>query len=691
MKSLKFVLGILLLVVLGPSISFADQSLIDFGKVDLNAIESRDVKLDLNGDALQVHAGHASDAPGLSFKPASGHWNLARFHDAALDVKNIGTAHVQVSCRVENANAMGPNFGSNPGSHRDVASGCIAQSVDVGPGEQATLVVPLPRKFSRDLDAKLSCMPGKPSQRSPDSIDPANVAQFVIFVDKPKEDSAFEISNLCARGVAETTSPAEDAQFFPLIDTFGQFMHKDWPGKTKSLEDLEAAKQREAAELAAHPGPAEWDQYGGWKNGPQFTATGFFRTEKYHDKWWLVDPEGRLFWSHGMGAIGDSAHAPVAKHEDWFSDLPKFDSPFRPFYSDKRDAFDFAGANLFRKYGEGWKDTFYALTMVRLRSWGMNTVGCGSTERAMFMRKMPYTVKLVSYSRRLAASTGFWGPFPDVFATEEFLQDARSHIAAYKESAVDDPWCIGFFVENELSWGNEISLSVAALMSPADQPAKKAFLEDLHKKYETIEKLNEAWGTEHASWDALLQSTKSPDKFKALADLQAFYTRFAERYFELSGSVVKEMAPHQLNLGCRFGWGGNDRAITASAKYCDVVSFNHYKRTVANLNLPKGFDKPILISEFHFGSLDRGLFHTGLCAVNDQNERGKAYKDYVLSALQHPLVVGTHWFELRDQAINRQDENYQVGFLDVCDTPYPETIEAAREISYDLYQTRNAP
>lgn len=33
-------------------------------------------------------------------------------------------------------------------------------------------------------------------------------------------------------------------------------------------------------------------------------------------------------------------------------------------------------------------------------------------------------------------------------------------------------------------------------------------------------------------------------------------------------------------------------------------------------------------------------------------------------------------------------ENYQIGFLDICDTPYWETIAAARDVGYKLYSLR---
>ena len=87
--------------------------------------------------------------------------------------------------------------------------------------------------------------------------------------------------------------------FLPCFDTYGQFKWRDWPGKTKTDGDLKRAAADEADDLAAHPGPADRDRFGGWAAGPQLKATGRFRTEKVDGKWWLVDPDGRLFWSFG--------------------------------------------------------------------------------------------------------------------------------------------------------------------------------------------------------------------------------------------------------------------------------------------------------------------------------------------------------------------------------------------------------
>ena len=96
--------------------------------------------------------------------------------------------------------------------------------------------------------------------------------------------------------------------FLPCFDTYGQFKWRDWPGKTKTDGDLKRAAAEEADDLAAHPGPADLDCFGGWSAGPRLKATGRFRTHRdERGKWWLVDPDGRLFWSFGPVRVSASS------------------------------------------------------------------------------------------------------------------------------------------------------------------------------------------------------------------------------------------------------------------------------------------------------------------------------------------------------------------------------------------------
>jgi uncharacterized cupredoxin-like copper-binding protein len=687
---------LLALLWAGAARAFADEVLFDFDKdFDVATVTATDATVSLakagEGAALAVATGHTMEWPGIILKAPKGAWDLSKFTHIAVNVKNTGTSAVTVNCRVDNAGADGVNH-------------CVTDRVTLKPGEAGTLTVRFVRRPPALAGVKLFGMRGYPvAQDAGGAIDPAKVTQLVIFVATPDVDHAFEIDNVRAAGAwTAPPEPALDpAKFFPFIDRFGQYVHREWPGKMHAITDLEEAKKEEASNLKSRPGPKDWDAYGGWKAGPALKATGFFRTEKVDGAWWLVDPEGRLFFSHGVDCVGEHGETPIEERDNWFDDLPTGDPAYKEFFSTayalhgyykgrNMKCFDFAGANAKRKYGPNWKEKVAELAHQRLRSWGMNTIANWSDSYIYLMKKTPYTATVHFTSRPIQGSQGYWGQFKDPFESE-FAEKVRASMAREKDKTAGDAWCLGYFVDNEIAWGDDVSLAVASLQSPPDQASKKAFIEDLKARYGEIGKLNAAWGTGHASWDALASSTAAPDKKKAAEDLGAFYTRIAEQYFKVIRDAVKEVAPNQLYLGCRFAWV-NDRASRAGSKFCDVVSYNRYEKSVAALRLPAGSeDKPLIIGEFHFGALDRGMFHTGLVPTASQEERAATYKAYVQGALKNPAMVGTHWFKYQDEPTTGRpydEENYQIGFLDITDRPYPETIAACREVGYDMYNIR---
>ena len=87
------------------------------------------------------------------------------------------------------------------------------------------------------------------------------------------------------------------------------------------------------------------------------------------------------------------------------------------------------------------------------------------------------------------------------------------------------------------------------------------------------------------------------------------------------------------------------------------------------------------------------MFHTGLVAAPSQAARAALYKDYVRSVADHPAFVGAHWFKYTDQPLTgrtHDGENYNIGFVTVTDTPYPEMVAAARIVHAEVYQRRAA-
>jgi hypothetical protein len=641
-----------------------------------------------SGTGLRVSTGHRERWPGITLPAPAGRWDLSPYAQVGVRLKNPGTNELTIFCRVDNPGADGTEH-------------CITHKLTLAGGETGILQVPLTRTGNDTLSRKLFGMRGYPVKTGgAGAIEPTNITQLLVFLTKPQTDHAFDILDIRATGSWQgPTATTRDAEpFFPFIDTFGQYRHKDWPGKVKSLGDFDARRKQEAAELAQKPGPEDWDPYGGDAAGPQLKATGFFRTEKVKGKWWLVDPNGRRFFSHGIDCVRMLDTTPIEERKHWFADFPGTDPDLAGFrsrgyalkghYAGRiAECFSFFGANLARKYGTGWAETYPRLVHQRLRSWGLNTIANWSDAGTRRLRLTPYTDAIGSeQARRIEGSDGYWGKFPDVY-DPGFGARLRRAMQTKRLDSAGDPWCIGYFSDNEMSWGDEVSLAVAALRSPADQAAKQAFASELRAKYDRIEALNRAWDSHYASWEALMENREAPDKAKARKDLEAFYTRTAEQYFRTVRDAIKDVAPQQLYLGCRFAWV-NARAAAAAAKYCDVVSYNLYQRNVAGFQFNGGADVPLIIGEFHFGALDRGLFHTGLVPVADQAARAQAYKDYVRGALRHPQFVGCHWFQYADEPTTGRvydEENYQIGFVDIADTPYAETVAGCREVGYALY------
>lgn len=668
-----------------------EMTLFDASNAPLDALQTQDAALEKTEDGIRVTFGTEDPWPGVRL---SGDWNLAERPNVILSLVNRSETDVRVQCRFDCKKSVGEK-------------GTYTASTVIPAHSEQNWAIPLAGSLNEEVRKKLFAMRGKPSGITTDlfSADNANKVRFDrseltdlrIFQAQNGLGESIVIRSIDAPDEAvETYLDWPPEKFFPMIDRFGQFLHRDWPGKIHTLDELRANIAVEEADLTAHQSE-DRTEFGGMASGPKQEATGHFYTKKIDSRWWLIDPTGALFWSHGVNCVGSgNGVTPTTGREFYFASLPADDSPEGAFYATGSNAirsFNFTAQNAFLKYGDDWKKIYADRAHRRLKSWGMNTIGNWSDESIIALRRTPYTVTVGINSPRIEGSKGYWGKFVDPFHPE-FEKAIRRALESKKEATANDPYCIGYFVDNELSWGAGGSLARAAVQSPKEQPVKGAMIAFLSEKYGGIEAMNAAWETEYASWDALAEQTSDVPKNETVnADCEAFYTVIAEKYFSSIAALIHEIAPDKLYLGCRFAWM-NDLAQYAAAKYCDVISYNFYRPDNAQFYPAEGIDKPCMVGEFHFGALDRGMFHTGLVAVENQAARGRAYTEYVRSSLENPYLVGTHWFQFGDQATTgRYDgENFQVGLLDVCDTPYPETISAVRDVGANMYEWRaNGP
>ncbi len=679
-----------------PSPLNAEETLklVEFNKTfKFEDIEARDAKVSpliKEGEiaGLKLETGNSIQWPGITIKPSSGKaWNLSEYKKITMTVKNTSSVPAFLAWRIDNEGGDGDKNG-------------ITLRHQFAPGEQKTFELPL-NKLGLELDSEVKFI-GMHGTPFCDALDASAITCFIIFSKTPEQKHSFEITSIQAEK-ADKINKMKAADFFPFIDRYGQYRHSEWLGKIHSDEDMKKAALAESEDLKKNPPSPEFDEYGAWKNGPQLKSTGFFRTEKYNGKWYIVAPNGHLFWSHGVdGVRSGSGTTPITDRKNYFSDLPT-EGPLMQFYGKHHwaprgyykdvpkpfETYNFTAANLYRKYGDNWKEQFDKLAVERLKSWQMNTIGNWSDADICAMRKIPY-VRSIGYTHPvIEGSNGIWGKFPD-----PFHPDFRKNLAEglkTEASSAKDPFCMGYFIDNELGWNhNTTQLGLAVLNSPSKQPARQAAINKLKEIYPKLEDLNKAWNCKFDSWDKLSLDANAKLNEKMRADLEELTSLIANEYFKVCREESKKAAPDILYLGCRFA-SSNNAAVKAAAKYCDIVSYNIYQLSVADFKLPENLDKPVIIGEFHFGALDRGMLHTGLVPVKDQKERAEAYANYINGALKNPALVGAHWFLFGSQATSgRGDgENYQVGLVDLCDTPYSETIEAVRNTGRKMYQTRS--
>jgi hypothetical protein len=189
---------------------------------DISKVITSDAKVNLSKNGtLCIETDTKQNWPGITLKTPAGKWDLSKYEYITVDIKNTGTKPVTVFCRVDNPGADGRN-------------NCVTDNITINPDSAETLTVRLyPTKYQLSEPVELIGMRRAPAQKG--KLDASNVTQLLVFVSKPSNKHIFEIDKIHAGGRVKML---DTKTFFPFIDEFGQFIHKDWPGKTHSQEQL---------------------------------------------------------------------------------------------------------------------------------------------------------------------------------------------------------------------------------------------------------------------------------------------------------------------------------------------------------------------------------------------------------------------------------------------------------------------
>jgi hypothetical protein len=500
-----------------------------------------------------------------------------------------------------------------------------------------------------------------------------------------------------------TTEPPCPVPARPIVDSLGQWKDRDWPDKTKDDAYLGTDLDVQLERGRGASWPKGFCRRGGTE-ARTFPPGGFFHLVHDGTRWWLVDPEGHGFFSLGLDSVrpGEAA-AVVPGAEALFGPLPPKRGPLAEAWTGRSErggveTFSFALANLVRSFGPRWREDWTELTRDRLVAWRFNTVANWSDPDFQKASGLPYVIPMPPYP---TTALHLYRDFPDVFAGE--FRDAARAYARHLIPFRDEASLIGYFMGNEPQWAFGANDLAAEMLEAGPGSATRrrlsAWLSERYRRDAAA--WARAWGLGLTSFDQVVTAVvpRAADRSEAAkADLWEFSKEMVREFVRVPAEECRRVDPNHLNLGLRYAGISSD-LLFEGAEWFNVFSINAYEILPPAEEIARIAERtrrPVMIGEFHFGALDRGLPATGLRAVASQAERGVAYRRYVEAAAANPNVVGTHYFILNDQPVlGRFDgENFQIGFVDVCHRPYRELVEAAKathERIYDVMEGREKP
>ncbi len=456
------------------------------------------------------------------------------------------------------------------------------------------------------------------------NLDLSQVTGVSIEINTQVKDRSLTIDDV--RLIAPTT--LDENYLVDLVDKYGQNSNVDYAQKISSDKELREVSDKELAGLRKTPLP-ERSRFGGWKDGPKLNATGYFRTEKVDGKWSLVDPDGYLFFSHGLANVRmantttitgyDFDHSKIKERsaddltpEDslglnrvpdaaiptrkivsplrakMFSSLPEYDSIMGQYYGYRRsthtgplergESYSFYQANLERRYGEQgdqksiekWRD----VTVDRMLTWGFPSFGNWIDPMFYQLNRYPYFANgwIIGDFKTVSTGNDYWSPLPDPF-DPLFKERADATVKQIAAEVQGNPWCIGVFVDNEKSWGlmGSVKTHYAIVLNTleranSDSPSKTEFAKIAKDKYKTIEAFNKAWGLNVASWEEFDQGISVTEFSEtAVSDLAVMLEHYASEYFKIVAGKVDEYMPNHMYMGVRFASFGMTPEIRAAA------------------------------------------------------------------------------------------------------------------------------
>lgn len=434
--------------------------------------------------------------------------------------------------------------------------------------------------------------------------------------------------------------------------------YEDWPWVSYDGQVLPGGVRAPGAAIPR-------SEYGG-DTSRRLAATGFFRTEKVDGRWWLVDPQGYLYFDNSAVAVA-----------------PKVFDNNRATFEKKFGTGD-AGKLAWARWARAW-----------LRDVGIYTAAW--TDPSLLRRAgAPMNYELVldlmsGFGRSIGSvlpGTGHSNYANDAIPVFDprfaaYCDNYFANVFPTKFPGLDpraDPYLVGYMTDNELPWGSSTLDNYLTL--PAGDANRAAA---------------EAW--------LAARGVSAPGE----DDRRAFLSYVADTYFRVTSRAVRAYDPNHLLLGARFlgGDGRKPYLFQAAKPYVDVASVNFYDDLDPAARLgagPAAADLPFMVTEAYAKGQDSGLANRagyGL-TVRTQADRGAYYQSLSLSLLGSANAVGLSWLSLVDNnasnaAADPSNTDANKGLMpitypDHAANPYKALTDRVRDVNANLYAIlRNDP
>jgi hypothetical protein len=348
---------------------------------------------------------------------------------------------------------------------------------------------------------------------------------------------------------------------------------------------------------------------------------------------------------------------------------------------------NFLAVNFIRTFGkDAWRANWAQIAFGEVRRAGFNTVANWSDWKRAREADFPFVYQL---GFRFRKTPFIYRDFPDIYHPR--FEAEAEEMAQPLGGTRGTRSLIGYFLQNEAAWSFTEEPPAAGMLFTTDTcRTREALADHLRGKYATEEALSRAWRMA-VTFDRVARSRWSgPLTEHARKDLESFSTLMVNRLYGTIGRACRKADPNHLSLGTRFPGEPPGWSIAGIRGTVDVFSINCYKRRIPDSYraISDTLGMPVMIGEWHFGALDAGLPGLANQQVRTQADRGRAFRVYQERALADPCCVGSHYFRLYDNpALGRADgENYNIGFLDVCNRPYEPLVAAARRTHERQYR-----